>query len=376
MRGTGMLTVVLFFAVCFLAYANGANDNFKGVATLYGSDTLDFTGAIRWGTICTLLGSVCSFFLAQTLLKAFSGKGLVPVELVGSEPFLLAVAVGAGLTVLVATLTGLPVSTTHGLVGALVGAGLVAAGGSVNADLLFSTFLAPLLLSPLVALVLGAAVYAVGRYVRVRSGIHKEWCVCAGSEETVVSVSRPESVLAIEAANRELAIRVDEESNCTQRYSGRFLGISVQKLVDGIHFLSAGVVSFARGLNDTPKIAALLLVVRFVDIQWGLAAVAVAMAAGGLLNARKVAETMGHRITDMNTGQAVAANLATGFLVIVASRFGLPVSTTHVSVGSLFGIGIVTRTAQYRSILQIVLAWVFTLPCAGAIAATAFYFLG
>ncbi len=371
-----MITFLLFVAVCFLAYSNGANDNFKGVATLFGSDTIDYKGAIRWGTFCTLLGSICSLLFAQALLKSFSGKGLVPTDLVGSETFLLAVAVGAGATVLIATFAGLPISTTHGLVGALVGAGMGANSGGVNWQVLTSTFLVPLLVSPLIALVLGAAVYSVGRWIRVRTGITKEWCICVGCEEKVVPVPLPVAMFAAEQTRPELAVHLGEESTCKQRYVGRFLGINMQDLVDRAHFLSAGVVSFARGLHDTPKIAALLLVVQVLDIKWGLAAVALVMALGGLINARKVAETMGRGITDMNHGQAVSANFVTGFLVIVASRFGVPVSTTHVSVGSLLGIGVVTKSAHYRSIAGILLAWVCTLPLAAAIAAITIFSLG
>src|SRR6266852_425867 len=100
--------------------------------------------------------------------------------------------------------------------------------------------------------------------------------------------------------------------------------------MDVAHFLSAGAVGFARGLNDTPKIAALLTIIRALNIRWGFTAVAVSMAIGGLVNAKKVAETMSFKITSMNHGQAFAANLSTGVLVISASTFGLPVSTTHV----------------------------------------------
>ena len=375
-RFNQMLTLLLFLAVCFLAYANGANDNFKGVATLYGSQTMDYKTAIRWGTFCTLLGSACSLLLAQSLLKSFSGKGLVPAELVGSEVFLFAVAIGSGSAVLIATLTGFPISTTHSLVGSLVGSGLVAASGSVNNQVLLSTFLLPLLVSPLLALFLGASIYAGCRFVRIRAAITKEQCICVGSENKWVPLLQSNTIVAVGTGKQETAICIDEESRCQQRYSGYFLGINMQKFVDGIHILSAGVVSFARGLNDTPKITALLLIVQFVDIRWGLAAVAAAMAVGGLLNARKVAHTMGHRITDMNHGQAVSANIATGLLVVFASRLGFPVSTTHVSVGSLFGIGVLTGSAHYRSITQILIAWVITLPCAGAIGATAYYLLG
>ena len=141
-------------------------------------------------------------------------------------------------------------------------------------------------------------------------------------------------------------------------------GLSAQQVMDGAHFLSAGVVSFARGLNDTPKIVAMLLLLKWMDIRWGFFAIAVTMAVGGLLNSRRIAETMSHKITSMNHGQGFSANLTTGILVIMASLFGLPVSTTHVSVGALFGMGVVTGQANPRVMMNIVLSWLITLPCA------------
>ena len=114
-----MITLaVLVIATLFLAYSNGANDNFKGVATLFGSGTTSYKAAITWATISTFAGSITSLFLAETLLKNFSGRGLVPNELAASPQFVMAVGLAAGLTVMLATLTGFPVSTTHGLVGA------------------------------------------------------------------------------------------------------------------------------------------------------------------------------------------------------------------------------------------------------------------
>src|SRR5918994_6083200 len=107
-----MLVALLMLGATFLAYANGANDNFKGVASLFGSRTCNYRTAISWATITTFAGSIMSIFLAQTLLKKFSGKGIVPDHFTGSEYFLLAVAIGAGLTVIIATLTGFQISTT------------------------------------------------------------------------------------------------------------------------------------------------------------------------------------------------------------------------------------------------------------------------
>jgi inorganic phosphate transporter, PiT family len=370
-----MVLVLLFLATCFLAYSNGANDNFKGVASLFGSRTCSYRTAISWAAVSTFAGSIMSIFFAQALLKKFSGKGIVPDHFVGSEYFLLAVAIGAGLTVILATVTGFPISTTHALTGAIIGCGVVAAGSQVNLAALGKGFVLPLLLSPLLAIVIAGSLYILFRALRVTTGVTKEWCICVGTEEKVVAMPQPSSVFALGSAAPAITLTVDEQENCRERYAGSFLGVGSQQIMDAGHFLSAGTVSFARGLNDTPKIVALLLLWKTLDIRWGFAAVALTMAIGGLLNARKVAETMSQKITAMNHGQGFTANLTTAILVVLATRFGLPVSTTHVSVGSLFGIGLTTGKANYPTINAIVLSWLVTLPCA-AIAAGGVYWFG
>jgi PiT family inorganic phosphate transporter len=362
-----MLLFALFLATCFLAYSNGANDNFKGVASLYGCRAASYRTAITWATITTFAGSITSIFLAQALLKKFSGKGLVPDALVGSEQFLLAVALGAAITVILATLLGFPISTTHGMTGAIVGCGLVAVGTGVNFGALGKGFVLPLLLSPLLAIVLGGLLYFVFRSLRLICGVRKEWCICVGAEERVVALPQPGGILSMRSVTPAVTLTIDEQENCRERYAGSMLGLSAQQIMDGAHFLSAGVVSFARGLNDTPKIVAMLLLLRWMDIRWSFFAIAVTMAIGGLLNARRVAETMSHKITAMNHGQGFSANVTTGILVILASLFGLPVSTTHVSVGALFGMGVTTGQAHPRVMLNIVLSWLITLPCAALI---------
>jgi inorganic phosphate transporter, PiT family len=367
-----MITLtVLFIATLFLAYSNGANDNFKGVATLFGSGTTNYKAAITWATISTFAGSLTSLFLAETLLKNFSGRGVVPDALAASPQFMLAVCLGAGLTVMLATLTGFPVSTTHGLVGALVGAGLTAVGTSVNFATLGTLFLLPLLISPLLAAGLGVACYVFARGLRVKLGVKKEWCVCVGEVVHLLPIPQPKGLLTLAPVVLP-DITVGPVEQCRQQYKGQLFGGDVQRGLDLVHFLSAGSVGFARGLNDTPKIVALLLVVRAVDIKFGMLLVAVAMAIGGLLNARKVAITMSRKITPLNPGQGFTANLVTSALVILASRFGLPVSTTHVSVGSLFGIGLITREANRRVISGILMSWVLTLPIAAIISAAVY----
>ena len=369
-----MIALALFLAACFLAYANGANDNFKGVASLYGCKAASYRTAIAWATATTFAGSITAIFLAQALLKKFSGKGLVPDAIVGSAPFLLAVAIGAALTVILATRLGFPISTTHSLTGALVGSGLVAVGGAVNFSALGQGFILPLLLGPVLAILLGGLLYFILRGARLAFGITKEWCICVGCEERVVAQPQPGSVLSFRSVPAP-SLTVDEMENCQERYAGSMLGLGSQQIMDGAHFLSAGVVSFARGLNDTPKIVAMLLVLQAFDLRWGFFAVALTMAIGGLLHSRRIAETMSHKITTMNHGQGFSANLATGILVILASLFGLPVSTTHVSVGSLFGIGLATGQANPGVMRNIALSWIITLPCAALLSALAYALL-
>ena len=161
------MLVLLFAAVAFLAWSNGANDNFKGVAALYGSGIASYWKALAWATVTTGAGSVAALFLAAELLHKFSGKGLVPEALTASPAFLLAVALGAGSTVLLATRLGFPVSTTHAITGALVGAGLTAAPDAVNFARLWEGFAKPLLLSPLVAVGTGALLFVILRALRL-----------------------------------------------------------------------------------------------------------------------------------------------------------------------------------------------------------------
>ncbi|HYF34584.1 MAG TPA: anion permease [Prosthecobacter sp.] len=308
---------MLFFiliAVAIVAYANGANGNFKGVASLYGSGTTRYRVAVNWAAVTTAAGSVAAMMMGAALLKAFSGKGLVPDALIAQPVFLFAVAAGAGLAGFFATRLGFPVSTTHMLTGGLLGAGVMADPAGVNLGKLWDTFARPLLLSPVIAVGAGGVIYLLLKALR----------------------------LAPDHRTRTL---------------------------DALHFLSAGAVCFARGLNDTPKMAALLLGVGWMQGSAGTLMVAAAMTAGGLISARQVAETLSHKITDMNPGQGFAANVATSLLATTASYHGLPVSTTHISVGALLGIGITTRQAKWRTVVPVLAAWVLTLPFAMVLSA-------
>ncbi len=363
-----LLPLALLAAVLFLAYTNGANDNFKGVATLFGSRTTGYGRALTWATVTTFVGSLTAVGLSQGLIQAFSGKGLVPAAVTAQPAFLLAVGLGAALTVFLATIIGLPISTTHALIGALVGAGLVQAG-SVDFAKLGRSFFLPLAVSPVLSFSLTGGLYPIFRLVRANLGIERRMCLCVDGGQLQPVRIRPDGAAVLQTTGMRLS--VGQLKECVQRYEGQVIGIDAQWILDRLHYLSAGAVSFARGLNDTPKIVALLLAARGLGLNssTGMVAVSIAMAVGGLLNARKVAVTLSQRITSMNHGQGFTANLVTSCLVTTASTFGLPVSTTHVSCGSLFGLGAVSRTARWGVIRTIALSWLATLPLAAGLAA-------
>ena len=362
------MVLFLLLAVVFLAFSNGANDNFKGVATLMGSRTANYRQALWWATGTTFAGSIFSIFLAGGLLAAFSGKGIVDEALADQTGFLLAVGLGAASTVMLATLIGIPISTTHALTGALVGAGLVVSE-VVHFEKLGQKFLIPLAVSPLLSCLLTVAVYPLFRRLRHGLGIERQMCLCVTGGAFQSVARQPDGTAVLQATGKTLT--AGELSQCQQQYNGRIFGFDSQAILDKLHFLSAGMVGFARGLNDTPKIVALLAAAAGLGISAWLAMliVGVAIAVGGLLKAKKVAHTMSDKITPMNHGQGFTANLITAGLVTVASRFGVPVSTTHVSCGSLFGLGAVIGGARWKMIGQILLAWVITLPAAAGLAA-------
>ena len=304
-----MLIISLFLATLFLAYSNGANDNFKGVATLFGSRQTSYQTAILWGSLTTFAGAVASVFWASKLVEKFTAQGIFPDAIANAPEIHLAVAITTGLTVLVAALTGFPISTTHSITGALLGAGLVAIGLKVNFAALESLFILPLLLSPIIAICLAAVTHKLVQYI-----------------------------------NSKLNIQANP------------------RIIDTCHLISSGIISFSRGFNDTPKFVSIILIIDYFSVQGGMLTIAMAMGLGGLLNSQQIAQTMSQKITTMNHTQGLSANMVTGILVIAANHFGLPVSMTQVSVSSIFGVGLIDNQAKTRVFYQILFSWILTLP--------------
>lgn len=178
--------------------------------------------------------------------------------------FSLAVAFAAATTVMVATRIGIPISTTHALTGALIGAGWFTSPSGVNLAKLGTGFFAPLIISPVLAIVACTLLYPLLRWAREGLGVKKETCLCIGTEVVALlpaGIGR-DQVLTMRQTQTLPSVSLDTEATCQERYSGPLLGLSAHSTLDALHFLSAGMVSFARGLNDTPKIAAMLQIGR------------------------------------------------------------------------------------------------------------------
>jgi len=347
----------LILAALAIAFSNGANDNFKGFATVWGSETLDYRRALTLATLATVAGSFASLVLAESLVQHFSGKGLVPDVVASAPRFIASVASGAAMTVFFATRLGFPVSTTHALIGGLVGAGL-AQNGTVHLDQLASAFLMPLLISPLLAAALGAVVYRIFRLRPVAKD-----CACVTQQEP----TNPSPVDGTAAARFSIpAVVVANTADCERLDAP--VRWSVSRSMDRLHVLSAMSICFARGVNDTPKLSALLIAAQLLGAHGSILAITAVMAAGGLLFSRRVAQTMSQRVTRMDHTQGLSANLITAALVLFASKLGMPVSTTHVSVGAIASVGANAGTLDWKALRNILLSWVATLPLAMGLA--------
>jgi len=363
--------------VMALAYANGTNDVSKAIATLVGSGVTNYRAAIIWGTAWTVAGAGLSAFVAGAMLKTFS-KGLIQPGIATPPTLALAILVGAMGWVFVASRTGLPVSTTHALTGALVGAGLVSIGSQ---GLIWPAITGkiglPLLLSPVLALTVSFMVHPVIKRVAV---CWEGACLCVmPASRALVSIDARGNTRTLMQTSVLGQPVVAVPAQC-ERAGLKGLAVGL----DSIHWLSSGVASLARGANDTPKIMAMFLLGSAsaswpsVTVQFGsLAAVALAMGLGSYLGGLRVTEVLAEKVTRMDHVEGLSANLTTSSLVFVSATMGLPVSTTHVSSSAIIGIGILKglKAVRWTTVRDMVLAWIVTLPAAGILAALAYIVL-
>ncbi len=362
-----MIEYLLILVVVLVAFFNGTNDISKGVATLVGSGLCKYRVALLWGTVWTVAGGLLSFFVASALLKVFSA-GLIASDVELTTSFSIAVGSGVFLWVLFATRYGMPVSTTHSIVGAVCGPVLLTMGpDKIVWGTLGYKIMAPLLLSPFLALLLTLFVYRTGYAILSRLS---EYCLCFGPTK-VLRCGPAVGTTAITSFKAEtLAVQAAEISECDERLDSP----TRLDFNDITHWFSSGLISFARGMNDTPKIVAIMFAsAAFTDIDRRLLflMVIVAMGLGGYLYGTRVTETLSEKITDMDRNDSVIANLCTALLVVFASRLGMPVSTTHVSSSSIIGIGLKRNAIgiNRRIIYEMLTAWAVTFPVAAGISA-------
>jgi PiT family inorganic phosphate transporter len=353
------IAVLLLTAV--LAAVNGGNDVSKGVATLAGAGVTRYKTAILWGTAATLTGCFFSLTVADKLTKLFSSEIVTQTP---TDEFTLAVLVGAGAWVLFATITKLPVSTTQSIVGALVGAGLVVGSSTVAWGALPKKILLP------TALAIGVA-YGISFLLSLIPRRVPE-CICISSGAPV-PVAMPGGVLAFTAPPDDVGLRVTSGTVAECRVHGEH---RARLTVDGVHWLSSGAASFARGLNDAPKIVA---VGAFTLVPWGMTPkqilflVAGAMAIGSLVAGIRVAQRLGDDILPLDHVEGAKANFATAVLVGLAAGRGFPLSTTQVSASAIAGAsGTHPSRLNRRTIRDFVIAWTVTPVAAGLVAAATY----
>jgi PiT family inorganic phosphate transporter len=364
-------TLMLVGLAGLLAWANGSNDVSKGIATLVGSGVSSFRAAVLWGTLWTVAGGLVAAFASQGLVATFSGKDFLASAIPGPA-FLSAVAAGAIVWVFLASKIGLPVSTTHAIAGALAGAGIVAQGAlRLHWSFLAERVALPLALSPFLSV---ALVYAI--FPMLRRGVSRveTYCICI---ERRVAISGAGALAMSGASTAEISSTfVSRVGDCEESpaVAARL------DAVDALHWLSSALTSFARGLNDTPKIVALAIVASSALGISGFpfyAAVALAMGAGSLVAGFRVTETLARKVTPISPAEGFCANFVTTLLVGLASVAALPVSTTHVSSGAIIGIGLHRGAASVRwtTVRDMLVAWLVTLPVAALVGAGAYAIL-
>ncbi len=363
-----MVALILILLIG-LAAANGSNDVSKGVATLAGAGVTRYRTAVLWGTVTTLAGSLFSLRLASKMTKLFT-KGIVSAQ--PTRAFTLAVLVGAAAWVALATTFRLPVSTTHAIVGALIGAGLLLAPDAVRWSSLLQRAAVPLLLSIVAAYGISLLLNLVPARAQrctcprpsdVGAGDRRASPPGQGGMAMAAAALRPEPAGAGAAAVAVVPV------TCVVHAVTQSSGLSV---MSAAHWLSSGAASFSRGLNDTPKIVA---IGAFALIPAGMTTAQVllvgssSMAIGSLLGLR-VARRLGEGLVRMSHAEGLKANLSTAALVGLGAARGLPMSTTHVSTGAITGsAGISLGRISGRTLRDFAIAWTVTPLFAAAVAA-------
>ncbi|CAM3813007.1 inorganic phosphate transporter [Isoptericola cucumis] len=318
---TLLLALVVVTALAF-DFTNGFHDTGNAMATSIATRALKPKTAVLLSAVLNLVGAFLSLAVAATIAKGIVDAGVVTL------PVVLAGLVGGIVWNLITWLFGIPSSSSHALVGGMVGAVLAAVGTSgVLWTGVVSKVLVPALVAPLVAIaVAGAGTWLVARLTR---GVPQE------------------------VSNRGF----------------RWGQIG-----------SASLVSLAHGTNDAQKSMGIILLALIAGGAvpadsgvpfWVILSCALAMAAGTYLGGWRVIRTLGKGLVEIDTRQGMAAETSSAAVILLSSHFGFSLSTTHVATGSVLGSGVGMPGAKVRwgVASRMFVAWLITLPAAGLVGA-------
>jgi PiT family inorganic phosphate transporter len=398
----------------FMAWGVGANDVANAMGTSVGSGAITVKQAIIIAIIFEFAGAV----LAGGEVTATVRKGILDASVFVDSPHLLvygmlAALLSAGFWLLIASSYGWPVSTTHSIVGAIVGFGAVGMGVEAVAWGKVGTIVASWVISPLLAGTLAVFIFKslqkriistenplenAKRYlpfyvfivgfvialVTLLKGLkHVESLKHLGKDfPTSMLIAVVVGVIASLIASVIVRrIKTDPEDDADFQYA------NMEKLFGGLMVVTACAMAFAHGSNDVANaIGPLAAVYSIVESGGDIASKSLLpswillVGGGGIVFGLatfgfKVMRTIGKGITELTPSRGFAAELAAATTVVLASYTGLPVSTTQVLVGAVLGVGIARGLASLNLsvVNRIFLSWIVTLP-AGAIMAIVFFY--
>ncbi|MFT5138726.1 MAG: PiT family inorganic phosphate transporter [Lysobacterales bacterium] len=394
----------------FMAWGIGANDVANAMATSVGSKALTIKQAIFVAAIFEFAGA----FLAGGQVTSTIRKGIIDAEQLADRPELLvfgmlASLLAAAIWLLIASKKGWPVSTTHSIVGAIVGFAAVGIGvesvhwnkvGEIAASWiispLMSGFIAFFIFMSVQKLILSTddplknARKYVPMYIFAVGFILSLVTLLKGLKHVGLDLSTNQSlIIAIMAGFVTMFIgmvaikrvKVDPSDDEDFRFT------NVEKIFGVLMVFTACGMAFAHGSNDVANaigpVAAIVSIVKTGVVSqssplagWILFLGAIGIVLGLATYGWRVIKTVGKSITELTPSRGFAAELAAASTVVIASGTGLPVSTTHVLVGAVLGVGIARGIGalNLQVVRNIMLSWIVTLP-AGGILAIIFFFL-
>jgi PiT family inorganic phosphate transporter len=390
--------VILSFATLiglYMAANIGANDLANAMGTSVGSGAITLKQAVLISIIANTLGAV----LAGGYVTNTISKGMIDPGLLADDPNKLmlgmfAALISAGLWVNLATYFALPVSTTHAIVGSVVGFGMISVGaGAVNWDKII-TIAISWIISPVTgACIAGGMYYFAEKKILSSKDPYKAAENYAPFLVFLVFVILILSVIFKALKNLDLDFGVFLITLITiplaavaaafgrswvrwQQGRPRLKAYSpVEGLFAQLQVLAACYIAFAHGANDVANavgpLAAIFSVVKTKTVAlqvgvpfWMLFVGGMAVGGGLLVFGTRVMETIGKNITEITPIRGFCAQFGAATTILVCSRLGLPVSTTHVLVGSVVGVGLMRGMGalDLRILKNIGFSWIVTLP--------------